>query len=226
MTSQPEYKPKPKPNPPAPRKTPAPEPVAPPLPEANRKRRAAHSSPLMPEPDKDALAQVREALAVVAEVVSPDWIIGAGTDRQGHSARVWGHVTPTTKGLIETLVASKVCPAFKSQSEVVRAGVWFVVQMLGFWKSGQVDQVESLVVRHCIIESMIVEEQNQIDFEKTFNDLRTVINHHIGKGHYDHAKKFILNIQAQIDLMPEGHWKEQYNKKMIEFDTLFGGQSK
>lgn len=173
-------------------------------------------------PDREDLAEIESAMSTIASLVSPDWIIGAASNKQGHSSRIWVNITPELAGLLETLIQSGVCPAFRSRADAARAGIWFVVKMLAYWQSGHSDQVNSLVVQHTIVEKLIKEEQNRIDFEKTFNDLRLVINHHIGSGHFQHAKQLVDAIREQINIMPAGHWRAQYQKKILEFDSLFG----
>lgn len=149
-----------------------------------------------------------------------EYVIPA-SDTQGHSARHYCRTIPQMARQVEQIVASRTFP-YRTKGDLIRHAIhrhvrWLLGQKPVVTVSGQVDT---------ILEIMRDEEMNA-DFVMVFDKLGQRISTYLSSGANGEAVRLVRMIQENIKAMPEGFWRDRYEKQIRErYGHLLKNQAK
>lgn len=136
-----------------------------------------------------------------------DFIIPA-SDTKGHNTRQWFRCIPAMSGQVEQIVQSKKFP-YRTKGDLLRHALHRHVKWLSSAEptatvSGQVD---------AMLEILKDDEKNN-DFSLVLERLNKRISQHIDAGSQREATRLVLIMQSSISEMPEGFWRDKYEKEL------------
>lgn len=132
------------------------------------------------------------------------------SDTKGHNIRQWFRCMPAMARQVEQVVQSRVFP-YRTKGDLFRHALhrhmdWLATQEAIPSVSKQVD---------IIIEIMRDDEMDG-DFALVFEKLEARVTNHLSSGDIGEAAKLISRIKGCIAEMPDGFWKDKYNKKVAD----------
>jgi hypothetical protein len=146
-----------------------------------------------------------------------DFIIPA-QDTKGHSERVFCRVQPGIARDLRIIVQSRKFP-FRTSGDVLRLATKLIVEMLQKMEAmpSVSGQVEAII-------KVVRDEQFYQEFVATYEEVNKAVNRYIGAGEEGQARRLIMLVRDQINLMPKGYWKSKYGKELNQkFGYLMKG---
>lgn len=143
------------------------------------------------------------------------------SDTKGHNARHWFRCIPVMARQVEQIIQAKKFP-YRTKGDLLRHALHRHMGWLASMEpipsvSGQVD---------AILEIMRDEEMSN-DFSLVFDKMDERISQHMVNGAQREAMRLIMTIQTCIAEMPEGFWKDSYQKKLgKKYGSLLKGSDK
>lgn len=151
------------------------------------------------------------------KVVDPDSFIIPASDTKGHSQAMHFRCMPEMAGMVDSIVAQRKF-AYRTSSELLRHALDRHLRYLD--TIGEIPQ--SIYARVEALKQILQEESRQAAFETAISECRNTISKYLMNGDHEHAKRVVLNIAETVEAMPEGYWKDRFQKTLTEdFPTLF-----
>ena len=149
---------------------------------------------------------------------SPDEFLVPASDNKGHSERLWTRIQPGHERQMEIILRSKFFP-YNSKGDITRHAIARHLQ----WLVGQGPIPSVLGQVDAIIEIMREEEFNR-GFQEVLGRLMKSVEYHMAKGESLRAGALIARVMSKVADMPEGQWKEAYEKEIkSQFGHLLDG---
>ena len=136
-------------------------------------------------------------------------------DNKGHSVRCWFRCIPLIAHQVEQIVQSQSFP-YRTNSDLYRHAVHRHLD----WLSEQGENVCSLGKQVNVIMTIMRDEERNSEFAEVFTKLTERVNQHLTTGANKEAVRLISEVQRAINGMPDGFWRDRYQKELI---TKFGG---
>ena len=132
------------------------------------------------------------------------------SDTNGHSARHWFRTIPQMARQIEQVIAGKKFP-YRTKGDLLRHALhrhisWLATQDKVLSVSGQVDAIVELMR----------DEEMAADFTTVFDKLSERISGHLSSGANGEATRLVRMVQDHIKSMPDGYWRDRYQRQMKE----------
>ena len=132
------------------------------------------------------------------------------SDTNGHSARHWFRTIPQMARQIEQVIAGKKFP-YRTKGDLLRHALhrhisWLATQDKVLSVSGQVDAIVELMR----------DEEMAADFTTVFDKLSERISSHLSSGANGEATRLVRMVQDHIKSMPDGYWRDRYQRQMKE----------
>lgn len=140
----------------------------------------------------------------------PSEFIIPASDTKGHSARHWFRCIPAMARQVEQIIQSKKFP-YRTKGDLLRHALhkhmgWLVSVEPMVTVSGQVD---------AMLEVMRDEEMSS-DFSIVFEKMGERVAQHMASNSQREATRLVLTIQTCVKEMPEGFWKDKYQRQLKE----------
>lgn len=132
-------------------------------------------------------------------------------DDKGHSSRLNVRIHPTTSVLLQNILESKQFP-FQNTHHIVRLFLKWGIERL----ENAIPIPNSMFHRTNAIFELLVEEEEQDRFIEVFEKLEKQIGAYLGKSKVKKARVLVQRVFQHVDLMPDGEWKDEYQKDMDE----------
>lgn len=151
---------------------------------------------------------------------SADFRITA-SDTNGHSARHWFRTIPQMARQIEQVIAGKKFP-YRTKGDLLRHALHRHIA----WLAEQ-DKVTSVYGQVDTIIELMRDEEMASDFSSVFDKLSERISGHLSAGSEGEATRLVRMVQDHIKSMPEGYWRDRYQRQMGErYGHLISKQGK
>lgn len=136
-------------------------------------------------------------------------------DGKGQAARLQCRALPEIGRLVADIVASKKYP-FRVQGDLVRFAVVTIAKRLAVGAG-----LKSVMAQADLISATLLDHEYQMGFAENFEVMRKVAQRYMDRGATHKARELITNARTQISRMPDGYWRETYEKElMTEFGWL------
>jgi hypothetical protein len=134
-------------------------------------------------------------------------------DAKGHDAKMWFRCQPGMVRQMDIVLRSRKFP-YRTQSDIIRHAV---VRHLEWLET--LEEIPSVMREVDIIMDILRDDQFHHDFGEMFNILQQRVSSHISTGATSEAKRVLAGIAERVKRMPDGYWKERYEK---EIKSRFG----
>ena len=142
--------------------------------------------------------------------VDPTQFRVPASDAKGHSSRFFFRAQPGHGKQLESIVQSKKFP-YRTKGDVLRHAF---VRHLRWIES--IEPMPSVTAEvDAIMEVMRVAEFHS-DFSAVFEKVGEMISVHMGQGAIGEARRLLLTIMTHIKRMPDGYWKDKYDRESKE----------
>ena len=138
-----------------------------------------------------------------------DWRVPA-SDQKGHSERLWFRCQPSLAAMCDQVVASRKFP-YRTKGDLLRHALnshlkWLQTQGASCSVAGQVDTVMEV----------LRDEEYHADFLAVFDKLSERVAAHLAVGAQEEAARLIKVVQKHVASMPEGYWRDRYERTLRE----------
>ncbi len=130
------------------------------------------------------------------------------SDTKGHSARHWFRCIPTMARQVEQMVQARQFP-YRTKGDLLRHALHRHMR----WLASLAPVVSVSQQVDAILEIMRDEEMNN-DFRVLFERLEDRITQYLAEKSQVEAVRLVLIIQYHVNEMPDGFWKDRYNKHL------------
>lgn len=142
------------------------------------------------------------------------------SDVHGHSERMWFRLQPGHNRQMGILLQSRWFP-YRSTGDLIRHAVQRHLQFLE-----GLAPVASVTKQVDAILELVRDEEFNDDFKEVFNRLGERVGGYIASGNIDRARSMTARIAQMIEDMPDGTWKDQYQRDIGQkFGYLLRGET-
>lgn len=146
----------------------------------------------------------------------------AATDDKGHSFRGFFYMQPGLHEQVSAIHRSKRFP-FRKEGDIYRYAVYKTVRQLLTMKTG----IRSVMGQVDLMNELMREDEYQHDFQSFVEFLSKRMAAYEMEGAKDQAKRLLISTLRHIADMPEGYWKDKYDKTVRgKFGTYLTGKDK
>jgi hypothetical protein len=153
--------------------------------------------------DKDELA------ALGLPTREREYILPA-KDGKGQAARLQCRALPEIGRLVADIVASRKYP-FRVQGDLVRFAVVTIAKRLAV-----AGGLKSVMAQADMISATLQDHEYQMGFAENFEGMKKVTQRYMDRGATHKARELITNIRTQISRMPDGYWRDTYEKELMD----------
>lgn len=150
---------------------------------------------------------------------NPDEFRVSAADNRGHSAGTSFRMQPGHDMRIRSIVGSGLFP-YRTNADLIRHAIKRHIDWLETLSS-----VSSVTKQVDAIIDIARNDEFQGDFKSAFDHINKQVSNCLSVGQVDRARNIVLQFRHHIGEMPEGYWKEMYQKEFNEkYDYLVNSQ--
>lgn len=138
----------------------------------------------------------------------------AGTDTKGHSARVWTNVQPMHLQTIDILIQSGKFP-YRSRGDLIRHALVRHIH----WLEDINKPIRSVTGAVDAILTVLRDAEFRSEFSETIERVVQRAQELLSEGDLHAAQKLVLETLRNVRSMPDGYWRNKYEKAILENPT-------
>jgi len=158
-------------------------------------------------PPKDQM--LTEGAYYDEELPNPDDFRISATDTNGHSTRMWCKVVPGHAAQIDAVVQSRKFP-YRKMGDLIRHAI---SRHLAYLQA--IAPVRSVMGEVDVILEICRQEEYAADFKASIDTISRLVTKHLDDNSKAEAGRLIMRVLHQIELMPEGHWRDKYKADIL-----------
>jgi len=144
------------------------------------------------------------------------------SDDKGHSATFPVRIPPDWVRQIDIAVVNpEIC--YKNRGDFIRDALIRHFEFISYYQGGNL----SILANIQAMTDLIEEDRIQQNFEMVIANLENRVDFYKEKGAVREAARVILKTLRYANNFPDGYWKEEFNKRIIErYQGLLGNIQK
>lgn len=135
----------------------------------------------------------------------------SGTDSKGHSNRVWANIQPVHLNAIDILVQSNNFP-YRTRGDLIRHAL--IRHM--HWLERIHKPLNSVTGAVNAMNAMLRDAEFRSEFVEMIGKIVKQVEDLVNEEDIPAARKLLLNIMRELATMPDGYWKDKYEKTLRE----------
>lgn len=131
------------------------------------------------------------------------------SDVKGHNARQWFRCIPSMARQVEQILQSRQFP-YRTKGDLLRHALHRHVR----WLTSIEPVLKSISQQVDSMLEILRDEEMNNDFRVVFDRLAGRIDQYMSEGSQVEAIRLLMIIKSHIDDMPDGFWRDRYNKHL------------
>lgn len=135
----------------------------------------------------------------------------SGTDSKGHTARVWANIQPMHVNTLDILLQSAKFP-YRTRGDLIRHALIRHIH----WLEGIHQPLNSVTGAIDAMNAMLRDAEFRAEFVEMIGKIVKQVEGLVSEDDIPAARRLLLGIMRSVSTMPDGYWKDKYEKTLKE----------